>query len=114
VLVAETAEGPVWTGKLQWMGTTDRSIGDAIESASSSVDRTATGEAADWLADFVSSHGGSVESALVKREGAQAGHSADALKRARKALGIVSTSAGFHAVSRFSPATCWVRLRMSP
>ncbi len=51
--VAETAEGPVWTGKLHWLGETTRSIREAMEAATASTgDRTATAEAADWLHDY--------------------------------------------------------------
>ena len=38
--VADTAEGPVWTGKLEWLGESDRSIREAVEA--STGDRTAT------------------------------------------------------------------------
>lgn len=94
--VAETAEGPVWTGKLSWLGNTTRSIREAMEAATTaSGDRTATAEAADWLHDYLLSKGGTCESALVKKDGKDAGHSADSLKRARKQLRVASTSYGF-------------------
>ena len=40
------------TGKLEWLGESDRTIREAVEaSGDSDGDRTATSEAADWLAD---------------------------------------------------------------
>ena len=94
--VAETAEGPVWTGKLHWLGDTTRSIREAMEAATAaSGDRTATAEAADWLHDYLLSKGGTCYSALVKKDGKAAGHSADALKRARKQIQVAYASGGF-------------------
>jgi hypothetical protein len=52
--VAETSEGDVWTGVLRWAGETTRTIRDALEqTAESSGDKTATGEAGDWLQERV-------------------------------------------------------------
>ena len=94
--VADTDEGPVWTGKLEWLGETDRSITEAVDAAaSSSGDRTATREAAEWLADYLSDEGTACPSAAIKLEGKKAGHSADALKRARQRLRITCESLGF-------------------
>lgn len=96
VKVAETLEGEVWTGKLEWLGECDRSIRDALEASAEAIgDKTATSEAADWLSDFLTDQGGTAESASIKAAGKQAGHSADALKRARRQLRIASDSRGF-------------------
>jgi AAA domain-containing protein len=94
--VAETPDGPVWTGRLEWAGESTRSIRDALEAATEAAgDRTATSEAADWLHDYLAAQGGAYESAAIKREGHKAGHSVDALKRARRQLRVVSESRGF-------------------
>jgi AAA domain len=94
--VAETSEGDVWTGVLRWAGETTRTIRDALEqTAESSGDKTATGEAGDWLQDYLASQGGSADSADLRREGAKAGHSKDALRRAKQRLGIISITSGF-------------------
>ena len=54
--VAETAEGTVWTGKLEWLGERDRTIEESLRAATErSGDRTATSEAADWLYDYLTS-----------------------------------------------------------
>lgn len=94
--VAETAEGDVWTGRLQWDGEADRSIADALaDTALATGDRTATSEAADWLSDYLAMQPEErAASADIKREGQKAGHSADALKRARQRLGISCQSFG--------------------
>ena len=94
--VADTDEGPVWTGKLDWLPESDRSIAEAVDAAAaSSGDRTATSEAADWLHDFLTDQGGACDSATIKREGGTAGHSANALKRARQRLRVICEAVGF-------------------
>lgn len=84
--VADTADGPVWTGRLAWLGDSAVNIREAVQDASVPHDRTAVGEAADWLADFLREAGGNATSADAKRAGAKEGHSADALKRALRRL----------------------------
>lgn len=94
--VAQTDEGPVWTTRLHWLGETDRTIDDAITSASNpGTDPGATSEATDWLQDYLASQGGAAESKLAKDEGRKAGHSEDAIKRASKRLRVKVISAGF-------------------
>jgi hypothetical protein len=96
IKVADTPEGEVWTGRLAWAGESVQTIREHFEAASESAgDRTATSEASDWLSDYLTSEGGTAESAAVKAAGKRAGHSIDALKRARKKLRIVSDSRGF-------------------
>lgn len=95
-VVAETDEGPVVTGKLTWLGESDRTIRDALESAGDTPDtRTATNDALGWLTDYLTDNGGAADHADIKRAGAQAGHSIDALKRARTRGNITSTSYGY-------------------
>jgi hypothetical protein len=94
--VADTPEGPVWTGRLEWAGESARPLSEALEAAAAnSGDRSATSEAAEWLQDYLESKDGRCESAVIKREGAKAGHSIDVLKRAKRKLGIVAKSSGF-------------------
>jgi hypothetical protein len=96
IKVAETSEGDVWAPQLAWLGETDRSIKDAMAAAAESAgDKTATSEAADWLVDYLTEHGEGVDSALIKREGQKAGHSKDAIRRAKHNRGIVSVTSGF-------------------
>ena len=94
--VADTAEGPVWTGKLEWLGEGTRTIKDALAAAGESAgDKSATTEASEWLRDFLSEQGGTADSALVKREGLKAGHSRETLRRARTRVGVLSATSGF-------------------
>lgn len=96
VKVADTTEGPIWTGRLEWLGETDRSIKDVMVSAAETVgDKTATTEAAGWLQDFMVGQNEAVDSAIIKREGGKAGHSKDALRRAKQRLGVGSVTSGF-------------------
>jgi hypothetical protein len=92
----DTPEGEVWTGKLEWAGESDRSIREVIEHAlETSLVRSATSEAAEWLQDYLTDQNGPIESAVAKREGGKAGLSKDALHRACGRLGVVIESRGF-------------------
>jgi hypothetical protein len=94
--VADTDEGPVFTGRINWLGETSRSIREVLESASETADsRSAVGEAGAWLQDFLTSVGRISESQRIKEEGKREGHSADSLKRARVRLKIKSEASGF-------------------
>lgn len=94
--VAETAEGPVWTGRVQWTGESGQTIRQALELAGEGADsRSATSEAAGWLEDHLTSQGGTDESASIKDAGRKAGHSKDALLRALKRLKGTTESSGF-------------------
>lgn len=95
-LVGQSGPGEdVWTGKLEWLGESATGIRDAVVATTQDGDRTATGEAAEWLGDYLASAGGSADSAEVKRAGAKAGHSIDAIKRARQRIGCPTLSVGF-------------------
>jgi hypothetical protein len=94
----DTDEGTAWTGRLVWGADLDESIASVMGRAGDESDKTATGEAADWLLDFLTMKG-PVASAMVKSEGAKVGHSLDALKRARQRIKAVITSAGFPRVT---------------
>jgi len=98
--VADTAEGPVWTGKLEWLGESDRSISEAVEAAPGG--RTATSEAADWLQNYLTSVGGTQDSQTIQEEGRRAGHSKSALYRAKDKLRITSATSGFPRKARWS------------
>lgn len=93
-----TDEGTAWTGRLVWGADLAESIGSVLGRAGDGTDNTATGEAAEWLLDYLSING-PVSSAKVKADGAKVGHSQDALKRARQRIRAVITSAGFPRVT---------------
>lgn len=87
----------IGSGAVNWIGEDARSIRDALQSADEHQNgRSATAEAADWLADYVASKGGRVDSADAKAAGKEAGHSATTLKTAaRKRAGLETWTGGF-------------------
>jgi hypothetical protein len=96
--VAETSEGPVWTGKLEWLGESTRTVREAAEAtaaAANNGDRTAAKEAADWLHDYLTSQGGVADSVSIKRQGGKLGHSNNSLARARRKLRVATDARGF-------------------
>lgn len=96
VQVAESEEGPIHTGLLVWTGETSRSIRDALQEGGQDEDeRTATGDAAAWLVDYLAQQGGTDASNSIKTAGRKAGHADTALKRARKGLGLIVETSGF-------------------
>jgi hypothetical protein len=97
VHVADTDEGPVYTGRINWIGETDRDIADLLADSGESPDvRTAVADAADWLTDYLTSVGGVSAHTKIKDEGKRAGgHSKSSLDRARVKLRLVVESGGF-------------------
>lgn len=97
----ETDEGTAWTGRLEWSdGLVVGSIHDAMRRANvTDDDRSASSEAAGWLEDYLVTQGGKAASAEIKRVGHKAGHSQDALKRARARLGLEIEHEGFPRVT---------------
>lgn len=94
--VGDTDEGPVWTGRLIWTGERTETIREVLEAAADSGDvRSATGEAADWLTDYLINAGGTEQSGRIKAAGAKVGHSPDALKRARRRIDAAVSAHGF-------------------
>lgn len=91
----DTSEGTAWTGRVEW----GEEISDTIEetmrrAVDSADDRGATGEAADWLADYMQSKGGTVHSGEAKAAGKTEGHSLSSIDRARKKLKLTIASQG--------------------
>jgi hypothetical protein len=94
--VADTDEGPVTTGKMRWLGETDRTIHsllrdglDARNGTNSSVT-----DAAGWLKDYLTIHK-VVESQRAKADGSSVGHSRAALERARDRIKAPTMNYGF-------------------
>lgn len=102
----QTDDGEAWTGRLQWQDYSGPSIHEAIRNGSGdSEDRTAVGDAGEWLLDYLSSTGGSAEFADVRKHGMAAGHSLNALKRARHRHKITAESHGFPRTSTWTVAS---------
>ena len=96
VKVADHEEGEIWTGRVEWIGEVDLSIADALVASGEDTEtRTATRDAADWLADYLKSVGGCAASGAVKDNGKAVGHSERTLQRARKQLHVKTESSGF-------------------
>lgn len=96
----DTDEGTAWTGQLEWGEEVAASIGDTMRRAAEShEDRSASSEAAEWLEDYVAMNGGRVSSAAAKKDGAGAGHSIAAIKRARQRLQLRVSSGGYPRVT---------------
>lgn len=99
----DTPDGTAWTGRLEWTGEVPGTISDAIRRAGTDPDdRTATAEAGEWLLDYLSHNGSTAKSADIKRHGHTAGHSPDALKRARRRHNLTVESQGFPRISYWS------------
>jgi hypothetical protein len=82
---------PIYTGRVEWTGESTRTLSDVLDAAAGGPeDRTAIQDATEWLTDYLTSKGGTDESAAVKQEGRKAGHSERALGRARRRLKAAS------------------------
>ena len=87
----ETDDGPTSVGQVVFGAETDVTVAEAMERIGEDPDvRTAQGEAKQWLREHLTEHGGSANSADVKREAAKAGHNERTLHRARKSLQVRS------------------------
>lgn len=103
---------PITTGKLVWNADSSRSLTDVLESTAEGREgRSAAKEAGDWLLDYLILEGGSAASVDIKRDGAKAGHSQDALKRARTKVGVTVSNISRPGVPR---STVWNHSQCSP
>jgi hypothetical protein len=100
---ATTEDGDVWAGRIEWAGSVDRSIREALadaQAAGQPTERGAVGDAAAWLEDYLAS--GPVASATVKAVAQKAGHTERTLKRAFQRLNGQPSFHGFPRVSFWS------------
>lgn len=96
VKVADTPEGEVWTGKIDWLGDSTRTLADAIAVSAGTVsEQTERNEAAEWLEQYLQSVGGACDSVVLKKAGNRAGHSTRTIQRARQKLGLIVSTYGF-------------------
>lgn len=101
--VATTDEGEVWTGRVDWLGESERTIDQVMEElGEGGTVRSATTEAAGWLEDHLTSQGGSDEWATIKTAGARMGHAERTLQRAGDRLHILREIRGFPRASIWS------------
>jgi hypothetical protein len=98
----------VWTGRVEWGADDPRQIADVLRSTSQSEEvRSAEQAAAEWLEDYLTIYR-VVESGQAKKDAKRAGHAERTLHRARTAIGVSVTSAGFPRQS------WWAKPGMSP
>lgn len=93
--VADTDEGPVYTGRLVWLGESEMTVQQAMDQAAHGEVREATDEAAEWLSEHLALQGGAQESGSAKAAGRKGGHSERTIQRALKKAKIVVESVGF-------------------
>ncbi len=95
--VADTDEGPVWTGRIDWLGKSDRSVDEVMIAMSEGGMEgvSAIDDAKGWLEDYLNSVGGSKASSIVKSAGAKQGHNERNLQRAAAKLKVQFGSEGF-------------------
>jgi hypothetical protein len=93
--VVDTPEGPAHVGRLVWRGLSERTAQDILrDSGTTPEDRDERTDAASWLRDYLLSQGSEAAATDVKKAGAAAGFSYDALKRAKPKAGVRSRKAG--------------------
>jgi len=89
----DTDDGPSSVGRIVLGDETTTSVQEAMDRAREDPDdRTAAGDAADWLRGHLTEQGGEADSADVKAAAHKAGHPERTLQRARKRLHVVSSS----------------------
>jgi hypothetical protein len=92
----DTQDGLAEVGALEFTGETTRGVRDILaEAATDPADRTERDEAAAWLTDYLTEHGGQApREELIKAARAE-GFAEATLKRARTRAGVSTVSAGF-------------------
>lgn len=111
----ETVDGTAYTGRIEWGGEVQGTIGDALaRGAGTAEERGAVSEAADWLRDYIDMNGGTAKSADCKRDGAKAGHSERSINRAKAKLGLTHHSVGFPAITWWERPGSQLRQPVAP
>jgi len=94
-VVAGSEDETVSTGRLVWLGTSDRPLQELIEAGSDGgEDRSALADATEWLVAYLAQAGGTEESAKVKAAARKDGHADRTIARARKRARIVAQRFG--------------------
>lgn len=87
-------DGTAWTGRLNWTGEVEGSMHELM-TRSADPERGATAEAAQWLEDYLTQHGGELPKVDLEKAGRVAGHAPRTLQRARERLRLTVSSFGF-------------------
>jgi hypothetical protein len=95
-----TEEGPAYVGRLVFTGETDRSVSDILGDAQNGPDpdsRRDRDDAAAWLTDYLTSHGGEAPWADIRKAARADGIAERTLQRARSRAGVSTERSGFPA-----------------
>jgi hypothetical protein len=87
-------DGTAWTGRLHWTGEVEGSMHELM-TRSADPERGAAAEAAQWLEDYLTQHGGELPKVDIEKAGRAAGHAPRTLQRARERLRLTVSSYGF-------------------
>jgi hypothetical protein len=92
----DTDDGQGATGRIVWGPQIRESIGDLLgRAAQDPGQRSALGEAKEWILDYLGDRDGRAPAAEILRCGRAAGHAERTLQRARAALDLLKEKAGF-------------------
>jgi hypothetical protein len=95
-----TDEGPAFVGRLVMLGDTDRSVNDILSEADGpGEDRAERDVAAGWLTDYLKAGGGEASWVDLRKAARAEGIAERTLQRARARAGVITTRAGFPAVT---------------
>jgi len=95
-LVAQTDEGPVYTGQLIWTGESDKDVRQILTDGENGEVVTEVNECAAWLEDYLRDEGGGAASNQIKQAArAAGGYTLSTLNRARNRRKIRVVSVGF-------------------
>ena len=102
---------PLPTSAVEWIGTDDRTIRQAMDDASETGGKVegATNKAAEWLQAYLIAAGGGAPAKKTKEDALAAGHGRSAVNRARAKLGIDIVYVG-----KFPTVTTWTLPVVSP
>jgi hypothetical protein len=96
-----TTDGPAETSKVVFLGETDTTIQQAMSGEDHDEARTKVAEATAWLQDYMAENGPTVKSATIKKDARRVDIGEDALKRARRKLGLAVVSEGFPKITHW-------------
>jgi hypothetical protein len=93
--VVDTKLGPAITSRLAFTGESERSVSDVLrENRNDDEDRTEQDEAATWLVDYLTEHGGEVAAGDAIKAATAHGFAKRTVQRARKRAGVSAVKSG--------------------
>lgn len=99
-IVVGEDDGPILAPVLDWGEEHDQGARDLLAAVSGDQEtRTATGEAAAWLSDWLTTQGGQAPSSDAKKAGRAAGHAERTLQRALPKAKVTASTTGYPRVT---------------